>query len=303
MIRTAVSDDKKSIFELYGMSTSLNFVSREDYFAKKFIPENVVVNEVNGRVAASTQVDFYTMMLNGRKLAVSYIYGRFFDHTKGSKFINALTNEVVDNQKYRTLVSLIPTSNPKEFARYGFEEIYQKRMYTITRSQLENASYQGVSKEFKINDLIRLYNDFTSHFNGYLLRSKNYWLNLIDLLQFKRYNLAVYYDEDKKPQGYMIYYIEAGRVVVNEIIYNNGTALTRLLCYGLRLKHTIRVFVSENEDLARAFPKLKYKLVTTMVARINDLEMFNQLFSSNVKSTREAFYLNSLPLFISEESY
>ncbi len=303
MIRRGRKEDKTAIFDLYGRSNSIGFVNREDYFARKFVPENVFVNEVNGHICASVQVNFCPLRINGRKLAASWLLGQFYDYSRGLKDINALVGEVIDQQKYRTLITVIPTDSPKDYGKYGFEEIYRKRVYTINRSHLDNASYKGVSKDFRIDDLMALYNGFVSHFDGYLMRNRAYWLNLIDLLRFKRYNLAVYYDEEGKAQGYMIYYIEAGKVSVVEVIYNNGTALTRLVCYALRLKNSIRLYTSENEDLNKAFPKIRYRLETTAVARINDLEMFNHLFSANVKSSREAFALAGKPLYLSEEYY
>ena len=303
MIRRGRQEDRTSIFDLYGRSNSAGFVNREDYFARKFIPENVYVNEINGHICASLQLNFCPLFIGGKKIASGWLFGQFYDYSRGLKDINALTGEIIEQQKYRTLITVIPTDNPKEYGKYGFEEIYRKRVYTISRSHLDNASYKGVSKDFRIEDLMALYNGFVSHFNGYLVRDRRYWSQLIELLRFKRYNLAVYYDEEGRPQGYMIYYIEAGKVSVVEIIYNNGTALTRLVCYALRLKNSIRLYTSENEDLTRAFPKVRYKLETTAVARVNDLEMFNRLFDANVRSSREAFALGGRPLYLSEEYY
>ena len=303
MIRRGRKEDRTAIFDLYGRNNSISFVNREDYFARKFVPENVYVNEVNGHICASAQVNFCPLQINGRKLAASWLLGQFYDYSRGLKDINALVGELIEQQKYRTLLTVIPTDSPKDYGKYGFEEIYRKRVYTISRSHLDNASYKGVSKDFRIEELMALYDGFVSHFDGYLVRNRAYWSNLIDLLRFKRYNLAVYYDEENKPQGYMVYYIESGKVTVVEIIYNNGTALTRLVCYALRLKKSIKLYTSENEDLNKAFPKIRYRLETTAVARINDLEMFNHLFSTSVKSTREAFALAGKPLFLSEEYY
>ncbi len=303
MIRRGRKEDRTGIFDLYGRSNSLGFVNREDYFARKFVPENVVVNEINGHICASVQVDFCPLMVSGRKLAAGWLLGQFYDYSRGTKDINALIAEVSEQQKYRTLITIIPTDSPKDYGRYGFEEIYRKRVYTISRSHLANASYKGVTKDFTIDDLMKLYDGFVSHFNGYVYRDRGYWNRLIELLRFKRYNLAVYYDEENKPQGYMIYYIEAGKVSVVEIIYNNGIALTRLVCYALRLKSSIRLFTSENEDLTKAFPKVRYRLETTAVARVNDLEMFNRLYNCQAHSSREAFALGGKPLYLSEEYY
>ncbi len=303
MIRVGKKEDKKIIFDLYGRSTSFDFENREDYFAKSFCSENVLVNEINGHVTASLQVNHYPMILHNKRILVSYMFADFYDHSKGVKNLNNLVNQAVANEQYKTLITLVPRTNPGEFAMYGFTDVYGKREYTIAHSDLANASYQGVGKEFTIDEISELYNNFVSNFNGYLLRDRQYWLDLLDLLRFKRYNLAVYHNEQGLAEGYMIYYIEPNKVVAKEIVYSNGAALTRLLCYGLRLKKCIKVYTSANEDFTRAFPNVKYKRVTTMVAKVNDFDLFNKLYNCNVADNQAAFYLTGRPLFLNEEIY
>ena len=158
-------------------------------------------------------------------------------------------------------------------------------------------------KNFTIKDLVKVYTAFIENFNGYLIRDYNYYLNLIDLLQTKRYNLVAFYDDDAICKGYMIYYIDSNKVVIEEIIYLDGLALTRLLCYALRRKKSIQVYVSEHEDLSKAYPSVSYRLVNRYVARINDIELFNKLYESNVTTTKEGFNLFNKALYINDLNY
>jgi len=301
MYRVATEQDKRAIYELYRKSAIVSTDNFDDYFACNFVAENTIVNEINGHVAASIQVNYYPILLYGKKVMTSYLFGRFTDKSKSTKYLNELTKQVIDYQNYKTLISIIPVENMNEFSKYNFDSVYKRRLYTINRSDLENASYQGVSIDITIEELMDLYNRFVSNFNGYFIRDRKYWVNLFELLKFKHYNIAIYHNEDGKAQGYMIYTIEPSKVVIKELIYDNGAALTRLLCYGLRNKRTVQVYVSQNENLERAFPNIKYKLVTCFVARINDFELFNELYQCNVSETMKGFYLNEIPLFISQE--
>ncbi|MGI6509949.1 MAG: hypothetical protein ACOX1L_05135 [Erysipelotrichaceae bacterium] len=303
MIRRGKEEDKRAIFDLYTKSGVLNFESQDEYFINDFIPENVLVNDVNGSVVASMQTNYHPMILHDKRLSASVVFGHFYDRSKGIRYYDALKDEAFEHQKYRTLVTIVPTKNPAEYERYGFEPIYNQRLYTISRSHLKNSSYSGVSRSFKIKDLVAVYEAFIVNFNGYLLRDYNYYMNLIDLLQIKRYNLVAFYDEQSVCKGYMIYYIESSKIVVEEIIYLDGLALTRLLCYVLRRKKSIQVYVSEHEDLTKAYPSVSYKSVNRYVARINDFELFNKLYESNITTTAEGFNLLNKALYINDLNY
>jgi len=303
MIRRGTNDDKKVIFDLYAKSGVLSFDGQEDYFVNSFNAANVIVNEVNGHVVASTQVDDAVLMLHNKRIASGIVCGMFYERSKGTKWFEALKSEVFDQQQYKNLITIIPTGNPSEYYKYGFEDIYQQRLYTINRNDFENASFAGVGKNFKIDELYAIYKEFIGNFDGYLLRDRQYYSDLITLIQKKKYNLAVYHDENNKALGYMIYYIEASKVVVKEIMYLNGLALTRMLCYGLRLKNTIHVFVSANEDLSKAFPKIKYKLVTNAVAKVNDYELFNRLYGGKAQGAKDAFACEENALYFNDLNY
>lgn len=303
MIRRGKQEDKRAIFDLYTKNGILNFESQDEYFINAFIPENVLVNDVNGSVVASLQTNYHSLMLHDKRLAASVVFGQFYDRSKGIKYHDSLKQEAFQQQKYKTLITIIPTKNPTEYERYGFEPIYNQRLYNISRNQLKNSSYKGVRRDFKVKDLVDVYNSFIKNFNGYLLRDYNYYMNLIDLLQIKRYNLVAFYDEELVCKGYMIYYIDGSKIVVEEIIYLDGLALTRLLCYALRRKRSIQVYVSEHEDLTKAYPSINYKLVNKYVARINDFELFNKLYDSSITTTLEGFNLLNKALYINDLNY
>ena len=303
MIRRGKDEDKRAIFELYTKSGVPNLESQDEYFVNAFIPENVLVNDINGFVVASIQTNYHPMMLHDSRLSAAVVFGQFYDRSKGIKYFDALKEEVFEQQKYKTLVTIVPTKNPVEYERYGFEPVYKQRLYTIARSDLKNSSFLGVNKNFKVKDLVSVYSAFIKNFNGYFLRDYNYYMNLIDILQIKRYNLVVFYDDAGDCKGYMIYYIESSKIVIKEIIYLDGLALTRLLCYALRRKRSVQVFVSENENLSKAYPSVSYKLVNNYVVRINDYELFNKLYGSNVTTSSEGFNLLNKALYINDLNY
>lgn len=303
MFRRATTEDKKAIFDMYTKSGTLNLYNQDDYFSDSFIPQNVIVNEINGHVVSSLQINYHQTAFNDYKIIGGVIFGQFFEKSKGLRTLNNLRSEVVQQQEYKTLFTFIFTDDPKEYAEYGFEPIYFQRIYNISKKDIKSVCYDGVGKQFDIDDLVDVYKKFTIRFTGYFYRNKKYYLDLIELLQTKRGNLAVYYNEKRECQGYMIYYIEANKVIVKEMIYLNGTALTKLLSYCLRIKPHICVCVSQNEDLTKAYPKINHKEICHVVAKINDIELFNRLLNCNISTTSQGFQLADKPLYLNDMRY
>lgn len=150
MIRRGKEEDKRAIFDLYTKSGVLNFESQDEYFINAFIPENVLVNDVNGYVVASMQTNYHPMILHNKRLSASVAFGQFYDRSKGIKYFDALKEEAFEQQRYKTLVTIIPTNNPVEYERYGFEPIYNQRLYTISRSNLKTALIPESAKTLKL---------------------------------------------------------------------------------------------------------------------------------------------------------
>ena len=301
MIRAGRPQDKKAIYDLHTARASLEpDREMELYFSRFFDASNIIVNEVNGHVGASLQVNYHDVIFNDTRIGVSTILGQICQYDK-PEYMDELLKDVLDEQEHKTLISIMITDKPQNYSSYGFEQIYKRKTYELTRANLKNRSYQGVDKPFTVNELVDTYKQFMASFNGYYERNNNYWINMFDQLQATRSNLVVYRNEEGKVEGYMIYRLSQNVVYVDEIIYLNGEALIRLLCYGFKFKNKMEVTVSQQENLAVAIPKIKATPQLCAMARINDFNLFNQLMDSQVKSTKQAFGLSSKPQWFNEK--
>ncbi|MBR0385555.1 MAG: GNAT family N-acetyltransferase [Erysipelotrichaceae bacterium] len=300
MIRNAVTSDRKAVYDMQNSRVSLEKnEAQEFYFARLLRINQVVVNEIADRVRASLQVNQHSIILDGKRLAVGTIIAPMFA-TGYQEALEQLLEDVLDEQSRKTLVTMISADRPSLYRQYGFEEVYKKRLYTIRSSDLKNASYKGVSRDFTIGDLQQIYGKFTSHFNGYYLRDNQYWLDLYKQLEFLRCNLCVYRNDEGEIEGYMIYHLQPEKICVDEILYLNGEAFIRLLCYGFRYKDEMELTVSQDEEIRRLIPDIKYRSVNTFMARINDFELFSRLFESRVETSIDGFYRSGKPLFLNE---
>ncbi len=302
MFRRANQQDKRVIFDLYAKQPVIH-ESQDDYFNCSFIAKNTIVNEINGHVVASLQHDYHKVMFNDLPIVTSVIFAQFSDRTKGSRALENLRAEAIKQESYKTLFTFINCDNNKEYQKYGFDAVYYKRAYSLNKKDFKEITYSCVSKDFNVDQLLRVYRKFTEKFTGYFYRDRDYYVNLIDLLQSKRGNLACCYDSENKCVGYMIYFIDSSKVIVKELIYLNGYALSKLLSYCLRIKEDILVYVSNNEDLSKIFGKVPYKKVISTLVKINDFDLFNKLFACKVSSSITAFKQDKRPLFLSDVRY
>ncbi len=300
MIRNAAMADRKALYDLHSAKVSLEKNDEmEFYFSRLLKMNNVIVNEIDGHVAAAVQVNSHTMMLNDKRLAVGTIIGAA-SSPGHPEYLQELLEDVMDEQSRKNLVTLALADKATMYRKLGFEEVYKKRVYTIKSTDLNNASYQGVSREFIISDLDQAYRRFAGYFNGYYLRDKQYRVELYKQLAFLRCNLCVYRGAEGEVEGYMIYHLAPQRICVDELVYLNGEAFIRLLCYGFRYKEEMELTVSQDEEIRRLVPKVTYRSVNTFLARINDMKLFNRLYGSEAVTSAGGFYLTGKSLLLNE---
>lgn len=298
MIRAGRPEDLKAIYGLKKIQLSLSSDSQELYFQNQFEYHNVVVNEVNGQIKASLQLDYQPIMLKDRKLMCSIITGQFYDGRNGNYF-GELLDDVMKQLQATTLISAVFANKTDRYQKLGFEQLYSRRVYTIKRSQLKNVADSGISRKFSLKELSELYERFTSHFDGYMIRNSQYWSRLLDYYTFLNWFAVIYRDEKGHPQGYMIYHIDNDILTVEEIVYTSGLALMRLLSYATRNKPQIYVKVSQYEDLSIAVAGAKFKVENNAEVRINDRELYERLYNESCDSTATALLSSSKPLWIS----
>ena len=302
MIREGSLSDRQAIYDLHSSHVNLGEYDRmEIYFARYFNADNIVVNEVNGHVVASSQINYHTLILNGYRIAAGVVTATICDRNNRS-YLDTLLKDIDDELEHKMLISLAITDKPDDFVSLGFEPVYKRRRYEINRMDMVNRSSDGVDTSFTAGEIAATYKKFMGSFNGYYERDMIYWTNRFETFKYLKYSMVVYRNKEKAVEGYMVFGINNNDIYIDEIVYLNGTALIRMLCYAFRFKDKITVMVSEHEDLNRIIPKAKYKLETVAMAKVNNLTLFSNLFSASAGSTREALDLLGKPLYLNEDS-
>ena len=301
MIREGYLSDRQAIYDLHSSKVNLGEYDRmEIYFARYFNADNIVVNEVNGHVVASSQINYHTLIFNGYRIAAGVVTATICDRNNRS-YLDTLLKDINDELEHKMLISLAITERPDDFSSLGFEPVYKRRRYEIDRKDMVNRSSDGVEKSFTAGEIAGVYKKFMGSFNGYYERDMIYWTNRFETFKYLKYSMVVYRNRDKAVEGYMVFGINNNDVYIDEIVYLSGSALVRMLCYAFKFKDRVTVMVSEHEDLNRIIPAARFRLETAAMAKVNNLTLFNNLFGTSAENTLEALSLSGKPLYINED--
>lgn len=301
MIREVNKDDKQDVYTLWKQAypnqnrNYLNF-----YFKHIFDKSACFVVEQDNQIVSSIQMNEHTLQLHGKQIKMSYIVGvsTLPDYRRRGN-MKKLMGCVMDKASHNHLVSFIQAFNPKLYAQFGFETIYYRKMYTIHRKALQRISTAKVANSAKAEELLQAYQKFITYFNGYYSRNLQYYTQLLNELAISQKRIVVYHSREKEISGYLIFHYKKEEVYVDEAIYTESVALSRMLKAALGNAEEIVIEVSQHEKLERIFPMVIPKKQAAIMVRINNVMLFNKLYNSKAKNAIEAFSSNK-PLWCNE---
>lgn len=135
-------------------------------------------------------------------------------------------------EKHQSLALLYPYSIPL-YRKYGWEIISNKISYTIKDKQIStNVKSPGYVRrvDWTNEQFMELHTQFAQQTHGCLFRNflawEEYWRWDMDETM-----VAIYYNTDNKPYGYMVYLIHEDIMQIKEMIYLNREAQNGLWEY------------------------------------------------------------------------
>ncbi|WP_197229166.1 GNAT family N-acetyltransferase, partial [Bacillus thuringiensis] len=126
-----------------------------------------------------------------------------------------------------------------------------------------------------------------------LVREKNWWLQAV----YDDLTLAIYYDENKKAAGYMLYKIENYKMTVEEFVPLHNEArngLWNFICQHDSMIKELEMKVSENEQLLYTLqePRVKTEIKPYFMGRIVDVEQFLKQYELNWNNVQQEVILH-----------
>ncbi len=239
----SIADDKdfEDIKELW----KANFLdesesSTEYYFTEKYYEKGnkVYVAKVDSTLVATLQIRPFTMQ-DGE--VVYFIFGvATNENYQRNGIFKNLMNFVLNEKQYIGKRIFLQAYHPEIYQQFGF-----KKQYFHNIIDVDVKSFIGkysVTNDYRIDDLVSLYNEYTKHFKGSRTRDIDYY-KLLTEKQLEAFNqsIATVY-KDNELRCYGVYSVNDDKINFSEVIYKSKDDVINLLsAFKEYNEHTITV--------------------------------------------------------------
>jgi predicted acetyltransferase len=272
--------------------------SIDHYFNAYYNPKECYLLKEGDVILSSLQVHRHVMVLQGKRIEVSFIVGVLTPPEFRKKgYMKQLMEEVLDILEHQNLITVLQAYIPEIYEPFGFQKIYRRKRFLIDRSMVPVLSSQGISYTVDAKELQTFYKQFVSHFDGYFLREDGYFDKRFDELKAEGGRVMVL-KEQGVVKGYCMFSIGNKQIDIDEMLYVDAISLLKMVNVLLNGKDKIILHVSAGEDLSRILQGSSATLEEYMSVRINDFDLFNKLFETRAATVSQAMTLGGKPLWI-----
>lgn len=231
-LRYAKREDLDNIKDIWNYCFGDEEAFVDYYFNNKYKEENTILVEEDGELQSSLQLNQYKIKLNDKIYDTSYVVGvSTYPQARGKGLMkNIMDFSLKDMYNRGQLVSLLMPIDYRLYRKYGYEHCYDQIEYKLDVESLKSFKVNGEfekATDKHINAMIDIYNSELSNSNGYVVRDKNYYVNLFKEIRCENGHFYIHKDNDF--EGYIIYFINGDTLFVREILYKNIKSLESML--------------------------------------------------------------------------
>lgn len=248
------------------------------YFTYKYDENNTLVLSINNEVVAMNHLNQYTLVMNGKKLSVSYIVGVATKQEFRNKGYMRNLIEIAIKEMYKRgqLFSILMPIDSRIYTRFGYEFIQDNLELNIDLTEygvVHNDSYK-INKVDPTNviDLVDIYKNSTKDLFCYTYRDEAFY--------------KIFYEEmiseggqiyNFNNQGYIAYYQSDSTIQVREVFYDNIKTLNCIINYLKKTTNRLIINTHKNDVLRLLLPNIESNKITIknfMMGRIVDFRGF-----------------------------
>lgn len=170
------------------------------------------------------------------------------------------------------------------YRQYGWEHTFNLKRYSIPVGKMAG-SWQGKGyvrrSELDVSLLNSIYTDYAKQFTGTVIRDEKWW----EQRTFKQVEqIAIAYNENNEPEGYIHYHVQDREMVVKELAYrtvNGWHLLLEFIANHDSMVETIKMTVPEKDPLSELVhePDFNQQIEPYFMARIVDVQAFLKEYS------------------------
>lgn len=302
MIRVAEEKDREIIYHLWQNSFSIkNSETLNSFFNYEMNDGKTVLCEKDDKIVATVFMKDMNIMFHGKLLKSVFLShaATHPDYRKTSAMEECMKS-VLDECERKALFTFVEATSFSFWENFGFQEATSHRFYELDQRHFEKVKRTDVYENATAEELKQLYDEFMTHFDGYKVRSHEDFKKMMKECDASNERILIARHHDQ-PAGYIRFSVEGKYVKVKEVIYLGSNAFLKL-CKAALAQHDILLLeLSEAEHIEKIFPlALPRKRVSVMV-RCNNFPLFNKLYNTKVKTSKDAYAFSKKPKFMNEK--
>lgn len=286
--KTVQAADKSTAQRLWSYCFENNKPFDKWYFSSYYQAENTFGVYEKEKLLAYLQLIPYDVFCRQEKIKASYLVGlASFPEVRGKRVIRKLLQaSLLEMRKRKQALSILMPFRAEFYYPYQWELCYYHYQYKIPLLDLKKIAkvwgdFSRVQDKKSIEKLNQIYQNFVQDKHGYVVRTKSNWQRLIEEVATEE-GFIYLLEHGGKPEGYLVYYVKNGKIILREMAYNSFHAQQSLL--GFVYNHRSQVeFLEWNAALDDCIhyllpnPQKEVQLYPFLAGRIIDLSL---LFST-----------------------
>lgn len=248
------------------------------YFTYKYDKNNTLVMLNNNEVIAMNHLNQYTLVINSKKLSVSYIVGVATLHEFRNKgYMRNLMEEAIKEIYDRgQLFSILMPIDSRIYTRFGYEFIQDNLELNMDLNEFEGVhnDFYSINKVDHNNviDLVGIYKNCTKDVFCYTYRDEAYYKIFYEEMMSEDGQIYNFNN-----RGYVAYYQSDGKLEVRELFYDSIQTLNCILSYLKKITKSLVINTHKNDILRLLLPNIESNKITIknfMMGRIINFKGF-----------------------------
>nr|WP_263328142.1 GNAT family N-acetyltransferase [Neobacillus sp. Marseille-Q6967] len=250
------------------------------------------------QLAAKLHIIPLHIYMNGREWKMGGLAGvATYPEYRRNGYVKKLIIDALEKMhQEKQIVSLLHPFDIGFYRKFGWEIFTDNKKIFIDKKDLkfldpQPGNIKRYSKEQHHQEIESIYANFSMKFNGMLVRDSNWWKNNI----YGDGYIAVYYNVQHQPMGYLLYEVQKHQMEVHEFVPLNHEArcgLWNFICQHDSMVDQVSILTSKDETLTYILnqPKVKTELTPYFMSRIIDAEQCLKRYQFN--HTTEKIFLH-----------
>lgn len=217
----ANDNDYNDIVQLWKNNfTDENEKSTQFYFDNIYNKKNTYLLKNKNDLISVCQIIPYEMSIHGQSQVYYFIAGVCTQKEyEGQGCMKYLLNHILHMKQYNNQLIYLQAYIPDIYRSLGFSISHFHQKIEIEKEYYNDIGHIYVKKNFSVNELLELYNKFTTKFDEYRMRDIDYYQNYF-LPRTKIFEQQIIlFAHDNQNIGYVIYENNDEYIYIYEIIY------------------------------------------------------------------------------------